>query len=152
MSQDFAPWFPGSPPAVPSSLQLHGFIPCLQPMQCPRCSASPCYPARVNASPSSGYLTGTGWMWQGKQVKKSHKSQLLTSVWLGGGCGVHPVQQWGSQSPPVSTAAHWLQQAGWKCRSPYPFRMTTMMAPRRIMRTTSPPAQIPRISPISSEC
>lgn len=37
-------------------------------------------------------------------------------------------------------------------RSPYPFRMTMMMAPRRIIRTMSPPAQIPRIRPISSEC
>lgn len=36
--------------------------------------------------------------------------------------------------------------------SPYPFRMTMMMAPRRIIRTMSPPAQIPRIRPISSEC
>lgn len=38
-------------------------------------------------------------------MKKSHKSQLLTSVWLGGRSGVHPVQQWGSQSPPDSTAS-----------------------------------------------
>lgn len=37
-------------------------------------------------------------------------------------------------------------------RPPYPFRMATMMAPSRIMRTMRPPAQIPRISPISSEC
>lgn len=37
-------------------------------------------------------------------------------------------------------------------RSSYPFRMATMMAPSRIIRTMSPPAQIPRIRPISSEC
>lgn len=33
----------------------------------------------------------------------------------------------------------------------HPLRIMTIMAPRRRMRTASPPAQIPRISPISSD-
>lgn len=33
----------------------------------------------------------------------------------------------------------------------HPLRMMTMMAPRRRMRTASPPAQMPRMSPISSD-
>lgn len=33
----------------------------------------------------------------------------------------------------------------------HPLRMMTMMAPRRRMRTARPPAQIPRMSPISSD-
>lgn len=33
----------------------------------------------------------------------------------------------------------------------HPLRMMIMMAPRRRMRTASPPAQMPRMSPISSD-
>lgn len=45
-----------------------------------------------------------------------------------------------------------LNLIGSECTHAHPFLTITTMAPSRRMRTTRPPAQAPRISPMSSAC